>query len=202
MTNLVEILRNAPKGLELYSPLYGKVKLHCVKPNSSYPIAVERDSKVLNYWFDKYGCISEDSECLLFPSKENREWDNWQKTLIKVGHFVALDSICGTTVIKVKNIVAWGKYVRFATTEEIEQWYRIKEESAFKINDLKPFDKVLGFTEDGWEIDLFSNYCTNENETFPYHCLRDYYRKCIPYNDETKHLLGTAEEYNGKYKTW
>ena len=212
MTNLVEILKNAPKGLELYSPVYGRVKLNCVKPNNPYPIAVQRDSKGLNFWFDEYGRVSENSECLLFPSKENREWDNWQKTLFKEGHYI---TYMGKYTLITSKVPKCGfpkedDYLgsRFATQREIEIYNLCKskkiihniENKPFTIDDFKPFDKVLGFTEDGWEINLFSNYA--ENNTFPYICLTDCYRKCIPYNDETKRLLGTTEEYNGKYKTW
>lgn len=207
MTNLVEILKNAPKGLELYSPVYGKVKLNCMKPNDSCPIEIEieHNSKILSLWLDKYGRMDENGECTLFPSKENRDWNNWQKTLIKVGHFIALDStLYGTTIIRVKYIVEWGKFVRFATTEEIEQWYRetakTKEEPTFTINDFKPFDKVLVRAVLGWKIELFATYHKDWNT--PYECLGGSYDKCVPYNEETKSLLSTFIEYNGKYKTW
>lgn len=206
MTNLVEILRNAPKGLELYSPLYGKVKFYGINTGVR-TVGVEYNNTTR--WFDEYGCINENSECLLFPSKENREWDNWQKTLIKVGHFIAFDSAYGTSVAKVKNIATWGKRIRFATTEEIEQWYRYrataktKEEPAFTIDDFKPFDKVLAKDNSpysSWRTDIFSNYKRDPHPI--YVCVAHCWRQCIPYNDETKHLLGTNEEYNGKYKTW
>ena len=51
-----------------------------------------------------------------------------------------------------------------------------------------------------WKIDLYSKY--HIGETYPYVCLSDYFITCIPYNDETAHLLGTTEEAPEKYKTW
>ena len=32
--------------------------------------------------------------------------------------------------------------------------------------------------------------------------MASYYKCCIPYNDETKHLLGTTEEAPDYYKYW
>lgn len=210
MTNLVEILKNAPKGLELYSPLYGKVKFYGINTNVR-TVGVEYNNTTR--WFDEYGHINENSECLLFPSKENREWDNWQKVLFKEGHFI---TYMGKYTLITSKVPKCGfpkedDYLgsRFATTEEIEQWYRYrttaktKEEPAFTIDDFKPFDKVLAKDNgpnSSWRADIFSNY---ERDPHPiYVCVAHCWRQCIPYNDETKHLLGTTEEYNGKYKTW
>ena len=61
---------------------------------------------------------------------------------------------------------------------------------------LKAFDKVLvkiaGRT---WTADFFSHYDEND-EALPYVCI-GYGRvtHCIPYNEETKHLLGTTDEW-------
>lgn len=60
----------------------------------------------------------------------------------------------------------------------------------------EPFDKVL--VRDGddkmWTCDLF--VCIEENAT--YVCIRTYWNQCIPYNDDTKHLLGTCDPYKLK----
>lgn len=66
----------------------------------------------------------------------------------------------------------------------------VKQEYEFK-----PFDRVL--VRDGnkekWKADLFS-YKT-ENDVFSYMCVSDSYKECIPYNEQTAHLLGTTEKY-------
>lgn len=67
---------------------------------------------------------------------------------------------------------------------------------------LKPFDKVL--VREGnykWSINFFSYY---EYENNYFYCMANHYcGDCIPYNDETKHLLGTLqmppEKYRQKY---
>ena len=67
---------------------------------------------------------------------------------------------------------------------------------------LQPFEKVLVRDSNGhiWVCDLFSyiKECTQ----FPYKCMASYYKCCIPYNDETKHLLGTTDEAPEYYRYW
>ena len=63
--------------------------------------------------------------------------------------------------------------------------------------EFKPFDKVLGRNEkdDVWEAELFSHY--KEESQYPFHCIGFSRKYCIPYNEETKHLLGTTDEWKG-----
>lgn len=64
--------------------------------------------------------------------------------------------------------------------------------------ELKPFDKVLAkIAGRTWTADFFSHYDENDEE-LPYICI-GYGRvtHCIPYNEETKHLLGTTDEWKG-----
>ena len=78
-------------------------------------------------------------------------------------------------------------------------WYK---KDKFDPKTLQPFDKVLVRDLNGhiWVCDLFSyiKECTQ----FPYKCMASYYKCCIPYNDETKHLLGTTDEAPKYYRYW
>ena len=61
--------------------------------------------------------------------------------------------------------------------------------------DLKPFDKVVVRCSeaDRWSIDFFSYKVHNG-----YICTGDaWFGYCLPYNDETAHLLGTTDEWEG-----
>ena len=62
--------------------------------------------------------------------------------------------------------------------------------------ELKPFDKVLVRDTDAgiWMPTLFGFY---DEEFANYVCLNETFQKCIPYNDKTKHLLGTTGEWKG-----
>lgn len=80
--NLVEILKDAPKGTKLYSPIFGECSLSRVD-NVIYPIAVtftdKYGIKTLQHFtaFGKY-TETDGAECLLFPSKDNRDWSTFK----------------------------------------------------------------------------------------------------------------------------
>lgn len=74
--NIAEILKDKPKGTKLYTPIFGKVK---------YDSVLLGDIKVLYSCTDKHfymdGRFCMNGECLLFPSKEMRDWSKfaWKK---------------------------------------------------------------------------------------------------------------------------
>lgn len=79
--NIAEILKDCPKGMELYSPVYGTVELLKVNSNYTYPI-------IINIGIDSTGTFTSDgrlyeqyhsAECLLFPSREMRDWTKFFK---------------------------------------------------------------------------------------------------------------------------
>lgn len=84
--------------------------------------------------------------------------------------------------------------------KEQDEWELVPDK--FDISTLKPFDKVLGRTDNTgiWECDLFS--CYNDSELYNnFHCIGVNYRYCIPY-EGNEHLLGTTDDCNDFYKTW
>lgn len=91
MTNIAEILKNAPQGLKLYSLVHGKVTLEeVINSDINYPIVVI-DCDNVNETYSKDGKFVnnfDDAECVLYPSKEHKSWDNWQNVLFKVGDIV------------------------------------------------------------------------------------------------------------------
>ena len=156
--NLVEILKDCPKGTKLYSPIYGDVELLSVLKNygGDYPIEI----KLIN---NSYDVLTNDGrlladyngECMLFPSKEQRDWSKFKP-----------------------------------------------KEPKFDPNTLQPFDKVLARNDmEDWSCMLFSHIIKDE-ETYPYACGYDWFTQCIPYNDDTKHLLGTNKEAPEFYRYW
>ena len=75
-------------------------------------------------------------------------------------------------------------------------WYKIDR---FDPKTLKPFDKVLVKTGcSKWTVSLFSfvegeYVAVTNNARFP---------KCIPFNEDTKYLLGTGENAPQYYRYW
>lgn len=108
----------------------------------------------------------------------------------------------GTTTIRdVKSQI-----IMLYPSKDQQDWSKFKVKSnkpKFDPQTLKPFDKVLGRDEDNekWNCGFFSH--NNEfNNSYPYRCVGTPYTYCIPYNDDTKHLIGTADEAPEYYRYW
>lgn len=155
--NLVEILKDCPKGTVLYSTIYGYVTLVEVQNSGRFPIKFMKSDGICNSLTAR-GLFSLEceGECVLFPSKDQRDWSK----------------------------------------------FKVNKER-FDPKTLKPFDKVLVRDESYqvWQCDLFS-HIKNSGIQFMYRCVSSSYKCCIPYNDDTKHLVGTTEEAPGYYRYW
>lgn len=104
---------------------------------------------------------------------------------------------------------------RYATEEEKQQLFDAleKEGKAWDSDkkaivdlkpkvEFKPFDKVLcrNSKDDTWEADFFARLTRKEidyTQSDKYLCVGDLWMYCIPYNEETAHLLGTTDEWKG-----
>lgn len=67
----------------------------------------------------------------------------------------------------------------------------------------EPFQQVMvrDKEDDTWSPAFFSHEERNQNAKYPYGTISGsepilFYRYCIPYNDKTKHLIGTNKPYN------
>ena len=72
--NLVEILKNCPKGTKLYSPIYGEVEFKEISVITG-SIGCKTNNGVTRFYPD--GTYYKGGECMLFPSKEQRDWDDF-----------------------------------------------------------------------------------------------------------------------------
>lgn len=90
--NLCEKLAGCPKGTKLWSPLFGECEFVALGDDmeTSYPdecVVIICDEMGRTY-FDKHGHYFDSSEeCLIFPSKDNRDWDSWVNPKPKVERF-------------------------------------------------------------------------------------------------------------------
>lgn len=78
--NIAELLKDCPKGTKLYSTIFGEVELKEVKDNGrSVCILVTNfyGQEEMFYPDGKYNTHYSDSECTLFPSKEQRDWSKF-----------------------------------------------------------------------------------------------------------------------------
>ena len=157
--NLVEILKNCPEGTKLYTTTYGDVELIRVNQNDDvyYPIEIKlSDDSISSVTTDGRLCEYYNGECVLFPSKDQRDWSK----------------------------------------------FNIKKPK-FEPKTLQPFDKVL--MRDGQNYRWICTFYSHEREeecTFKYETTDSIHKYCIPYNDDTKHLVGTTEEAPEYYRYW
>ena len=158
--DLTKILKYCPKGKKLYSPLVGEVEFERILDDSAYPVStLYNNGRALSFTSEGiyYDDAGEEAECLLFPSKDQRDWSKFEAP-----------------------------------------WYK---KERFDPKTLQQFDKVLvRYTHSNpWRCSLFSHIETDRH-LFPYATCGGNYSCCIPFNDDTKHLVGTNEEAPDYYR--
>ena len=150
-------------GWKLYSTIHGEVTLIDSNDTSQhYPISVRLNDKTVEIFTYEGKLLNKfDGECILFPSKEQRDWSKFEAP-----------------------------------------WYK-KEK--FDPKTLKVFDKVLAKMSNEyyctWFADFVAEPSHEKNET-PLILGAKEANMVIPYNDETKHLVGTKEEAPEYYRYW
>ena len=223
--NIAEILKDMPSGTRLWSPILGNVMFKGVNYGyKTYPIDVTGTDK-LDYSFTQSGryYAIKDAELLLFPSKEMRDWskvfkegDVLENTSDNVfPRYVLFEKFIDdkyTTFEAINGIVLGDEPVKYSiqntlsystVTDEdmaleikkkIQKIIAIKTESS--VPELQPFDKVLVRNHDKYPwCPAFFGLKSDPGEQCPYKTSNGAYRYCIPYNEKTKHLLGTTEPY-------
>ena len=159
--DLTKILKDCPAGTKLYSTIFGDVKFSHIFKDSDCPIVLHTYKGGVTF-VTKHGRLNIDyeneGECVLFPSKEQRDWSKFTAP-----------------------------------------WYK---KGRFDPKTLKPFDRVLvrDCCSDKWNCSIFSQI--EPERIFTYACVDSKWKYCIPYNDDTKHLIGTTEDAPEYYRYW
>ena len=84
--NLVEILKDAPKGTKLWSPIWGELEFLYVRDSVNFSCIVCNNNS-RECVFLSNGKFALKGECMLFPSKENRDWSTFKIPNKKHKHF-------------------------------------------------------------------------------------------------------------------
>ena len=199
MRNIAEILKECPKGIKLYSPIFGDCTLVGVWKYNIETICCESG---IHYCFYSDGTYFKSGECMLFPSEKQRDWDKFQKDFnvglkkFKVGDRIKQLGSPRIYIIKEirddRYILHNGQYLKFIDT------HIYVSVPKFDITTLKPFDKVLVRNNGGakWMMDFLEIACTDG-----FICYKDNWNMCIPYEDN-KHLHNTTNDCDDYYKTW
>lgn len=77
--NIAEILKNCPKGTKLYSSIFGEVELLRVDKHS-ITCMIDFGAEESFQSDGKYMARYPDAECVLFPSKDQRDWSKFGAT--------------------------------------------------------------------------------------------------------------------------
>ena len=91
--DLTKILRDCPKGTKFYSPLFGEVEFNCILYSRIIVEYIDCLHRLVSFnKFGKYVIETLDvnyfsSECLLFPSKDQRDWSKFTAPCLKKEKF-------------------------------------------------------------------------------------------------------------------
>ena len=152
--DLCLILKDCTKDTELYCTFLGDVLFSKIEDNK---IFIHTSYAVYSFYRD--GKFTYEGECVLFPSREQRDWSKFKVPIKK-----------------------------------------------FNPKDFKPFDKVL--LRDGYGFKWHPTFLEkiSKESSGKYSAVelisKCKWDMCIPYNDETKHLVGTTEDCPEYYKWW
>lgn len=174
--DLTKILKDCPMGWKFYSSVYGDVEFLGVSHGCPVPLHGQDDE-----WY-----LMEDLMHKKYPIRIKTRFGEYD-----VSHEGKLRVGAGEcTLFPSREQRDWSKFTA--------PWYK---KDKFDPKTLKPFDKVLARIDDEslWCCELFSfiDYIANIVK-----CCGTYYEYCIPYNDDTKHLVGTTEESPEYYRYW
>ena len=173
--DLTKILKDCPIGWKFYSSVYGEVEF----------LGVLHDSPISPYERD----------------------DEWCFTNIKRQRYpIQLMTDSGEYCVsrEGRHRYSVGECTFFPSREQ-RDWSKFTatwlKKERFDPKTFKAFDKVLArLNKQGiWCCELFSFI---EDDTNLIKCCGAYYQYCIPYNDDTKHLVGITDEAPEFYRYW
>lgn len=223
--NIAVILKGKPKGTKLWSDVFGKIEFGFVTSEDEFPINIIA-SNGCDLDLTKEGKYYEDvADCLpcIYPSREMRDWEKfaWKKgDVLKAG----VDNLCifeswhnddytefdakfltdrySSEVLKTKD---WSKETNENTIKQYIS--KIEEIKGGKLNlGTLEIEKQPEFKAKDWclmrQHQCFWHLCQyafkKDSHSYPYFAVGGVcYNECIPYNEQTKHLLGTMDEWKG-----
>ncbi|WP_294533368.1 hypothetical protein [uncultured Bacteroides sp.] len=127
--------------------------------------------------------LSVESEKLYFPDREEN-------------YFGYREDIKGYANEEQKQqlIVALKASTDPRAKEYLKRFFGIEEKQECEF---EPFQKVLvrDDCKSRWRCALFNFYDRRKETSYPFVCIGSSFRYCIPYNDQTKHLLCTTDNW-------
>lgn len=168
MINIAELLKDCPKGMELYSPLCGKCVFDRLNMGTTI-VCKKQNTQEITFTREGYYMLPvfDDCECMIFPSKDQRDWSKFQRPF-KDGDIVFYNDtiaifkewgdetlfrthvtkyLCCDSLIDV-NVPLFGKSarreIRFATEEEKQKLFHAIKDNGYKWNaETKTLEKLI-----------------------------------------------------------
>lgn len=178
--NIAEILKYCPKGTKLYSAVHGEVNFIETTPSNMIKVEMLYNYEI----FFEDGTLSRDGECVLFPSKDQRDWGKFRlpfkagdivMTIDKLTPFIFKEYVddtyahcyCGVDVYDTLRIEApvdtyWtSSFIIPASEEAKKELFDKMTEAGYKWNaDTLELEKIESkFKEGDVVIDDQGNLC-------------------------------------------
>ena len=179
--DLIKILKDCPKGWKFYSSIYGEVKFETI------------EFQRLKYRYNSYmptcnnQIVEEDPYPIKFIAQDVRQ------SVSSAGEHINGKGEC--TFFPSKEQRDWSKFKA--------PWYK---KDKFDPKTLKAFDRVLARINGSdvycWFADFVSIPTSEKYDLLPCIMSNIDANMIIPYNDDTKHLIGTKEEAPEYYRYW
>lgn len=217
--NIAAILKGKPKGTNLWSDMCGNSTILKVTDDN----IILEDGERCNSNYDQCGRWHPNGLCMVYPSKTMRDWSKfaWKKgDVLKAG----VDNLCifeswhnddytefdakfltdrySSEVLKTKD---WSKETNENTIKQYIS--KIEEIKGGKLNlGTLEIEKQTKFKAKDWCLmrqhqgiwHLCQYAFKKKKPPFYYFAVGGVcYKECIPYNEQTKHLLGTMDEWKG-----
>ena len=220
MINLISILKHCPEGTKLYSPIFGEVTLYSVNNRIIDVIATNYSNETTHIEFSRLGRLIlgySNAECVLFPSKDQRDWGKFQIPAKRGDIMMFIDKSAVFMIDTKKNtytdtIAYTGNNTGFKINEHIVRSYipasEDMKEKLFTAIDkagyewdgktlkkkpqFKPFEKVLVRDNESlkWRCAFYSYF--EPYNAYPHVTSSGIYAMCIPF-EGNEHLVGTTK---------
>ena len=172
--DLTKILKNCPMGWKFYSSVYGEVEFKTIE--------LEQLKPIYNPLIGPSPLFGEDPHPIKFIAQDVKY------SVSKAGEHIKGKGEC--TFFPSKEQRDWSKFTA--------PWYK---KDKFDPKTLKPFDRVMVRANNSeWRCSILSH--PEFDNTFYRMVDGSGFYNIIPYNDETKHLVGTTDEAPEYYRYW
>ena len=219
--NIAEILKDCPKGTKLYSPLCGECELNRIHNELKKIIVSTSDGTTLSFYNDGKYFQGNNGECLLFPSKENRDWSKFQRPFepkFKVGdkivkknnttvsfiitgvgdEFYYSTTLSSVNLLPIENQDDWE-----LVSDKVELKFKVGDKIKHKVNKTSPFT-ITEITDTsykgGYRYEVLIEQQDNFElvpDKFDITTLKPFNKVLVRDNDRQEWSISLFSHYNG-----